>query len=124
MTTLADLEISCLPPSVNHIWRACGRAVYKTKAAKDWQNTAIRLIDADRRRRGIFTPYGGKVTLRLQICTKTKRRLDIDNRVKAVQDCLAPAGVIKDDSQVWELYVRRDEAEKDYCRLTVRTAEE
>ena len=39
---------------------------------------------------------------------RTRRRWDLVNRVKAVQDCLQMAGIIKDDSQITELVVRRD----------------
>ena len=116
---LIDTEIGALPPSVNAIWRSNGKGVYKTKETKVWQNAAIALIDADRRKRRIFKPYEGQTEVQLILYTKTARRMDIDNRVKATLDCLAPAGVIKDDSQIWRLNVRREISTipYDYCRV-------
>ena len=53
-------------------------------------------------------PYLGPVALHIIMTSRTRRRWDLDNRVKAVQDCLQMAGIIKDDSQITELVVRRD----------------
>ena len=46
---------------------------------------------------------------------------DVDNRIKVLQDCLAPAGVIKNDKQVVELYARRIWGAEDSTRIIVRT---
>ena len=103
---LVETEIEGLPPSVNSIWRSAHRTwrVFKTNTAKDWQDNAIRVLQAASQ---TIEPYKGKVCFTLELYTKTKRRMDIDNRVKLVQDSLSPAGIIEDDSQVWELNVRR-----------------
>ncbi|MDO4953345.1 MAG: RusA family crossover junction endodeoxyribonuclease [Synergistaceae bacterium] len=126
MTLLADCEFGPLPPSVNHLWRTNGRAVYKTADAKKWQKHAAVQINADMRRRGIFKPYSGKVMVTLYLFTKTERRMDIDNRVKATLDCLAPAGAIVDDSQVWKLETQRiiSKYGANYIRLIVQTLED
>ena len=55
----------------------------------------------------ISEPYTGKVALFITLYVKNSRRMDIDNRIKCLQDCLEPAGLLKDDSQVWLLEVGR-----------------
>ena len=39
--------------------------------------------------------------------TADRRCWDMDNRIKALQDCLAMAGVIEDDRQIQRLLVER-----------------
>lgn len=49
----------------------------------------------------------GRVALGIELRASTRRRYDLDNRVKALQDALTLAGVLGDDSQVDQLSVRR-----------------
>ncbi len=51
------------------------------------------------------------------IKTRTRRNMDIDNRIKSVQDCLSMGRVIKNDSQIWDLRVIRilDKSLKEDC---------
>lgn len=102
-----------LPPSVNHSYspkaaKSLGgrrmRLLYKRSDAKKWQREAAEAISASYPG---GTPAEGKVELRIVCWTKNNRRMDIDNRVKAVQDSLAAAFAIKDDSQIWKLEVSR-----------------
>ena len=112
---LFEITIAGLPPTANTMWRSCygksGRT-YKPKPVKDWQdNAAIQMMEAYRLKH--CATYEGKARLTLILVTKNKRRMDIDNRIKALQDCLKPAGVLNDDSQVWELQVERQLGETD-----------
>ena len=50
---------------------------------------------------------------------KDNRKWDIDNRVKALQDCLEQAGIIENDRQVQSLHVRREYA-PDRAETTTR----
>ncbi len=52
--------------------------------------------------------YTKPVELFIKFFTNNKKRWDIDNRVKALQDCLSIAGVIRDDTQIDELHVKRE----------------
>lgn len=54
-----------------------------------------------------YQAYAGEVGLYIDLMSTDKRRWDVDNRIKALQDCLASAGVIKNDTQVIELHARR-----------------
>ena len=49
----------------------------------------------------------GRLTLTVTLCAPDRRRYDLDNRVKSLQDALKWAGCYEDDSQIDELVVRR-----------------
>lgn len=104
---LARATVPGVAPSVNHTYRASGGGrVYKTSEAKDWQTMAA-VILASGRRPDKGWPHRGRVHLDLIFHVRNKRRSDMDNRIKAVQDCLAMAGIIEDDYQVWVLSAQR-----------------
>ena len=92
-----------LPPTVNHLYKARGGRVYKARVSRVWQDAAAVLIqDA-----WDSPPYEGDVELRIYLGASTRRRWDIDNRIKAVQDCLQAGGVLADDCQIQVLRVER-----------------
>ena len=93
-----------LPPTVNHLYRtgANGRR-YKTRSGRSWQNGAAEILRAAWGRE----PYDGDVELRVYLVASDRRKWDIDNRVKAVQDCLQAGGVLRDDRQVQRLVIER-----------------
>lgn len=105
MKDLIKIELSELPPTVNHLYRNSARGIrYKTKAGRAWQDNAAAILKTAWGKRA---PYGGLVTLDILFQTKDRRHWDIDNRVKALQDCLQISGVLSDDAQVEELHVKR-----------------
>ena len=121
MSYLLSITLDGLPPTVNHLYRTGGRHRYKTAEGAAYQEaTAAEMraqweILAEMRAqremlpaRRCVGPYLGPVALHIVMTSRTRRRWDLDNRVKAVQDCLQMAGIIKDDSQITELVVRRD----------------
>ena len=115
--TLLHLEIPGLPPTVNHTYRTGKNFRYKVKEVRDWQEKITLLMRNAKTSKEI---YGLPVSLSIIIQSGTKRRWDLDNRIKALQDCLAMAEIIKDDSQVWEIFVRRtlNEPESTWVHLT------
>ncbi len=101
---LVRATIPGLPPSVNHTYVSAKGRVFKTRDAKEWQKMATLLLRSARKAR---TPYAGKASYLLILRTGGARRMDCDNREKAIQDCLGAAGVIGDDSQIWTHMTRR-----------------
>ena len=101
---LVRATIPGLPPSVNHTYVSAKGRVFKTRDAKEWQKMATLLL---RSARNVRTPYAGKTSYLLILRTGGARRMDCDNREKAIQDCLGAAGVIADDSQIWTHMTRR-----------------
>ena len=63
------------------------------------------------------------MALSLVFTAPNKRRWDIDNRVKAIQDCLARAGIIKDDTQIDKLEAERVYGKEAKTRLILRKRE-
>ncbi len=125
MSYLIDVTLDGLPPTVNHLYRSANGHRYKTPEGKAYQESAAYEMRAQmaaapaKRAQG---PYSGPVALHIIMTTRTRRRWDLDNRVKAVQDCLMMAGIIKDDSQLDELVVRREPYPKlDRTRIMVMT---
>lgn len=105
MTVLLSLELEGLPPTVNHIYRSARHGWrFKTASCVKYQeevSNAMRILwDKE--------AYGGRVSLNIKFTVRDRRKWDIDNRVKALQDCLELAGVIKNDSQIDELHVMRE----------------
>ena len=117
MRTLARVELLGLPPTVNHLYRTSRNGIrYKTPQGREWQNTTAAIMAMAKTNR---KPYGGDVALEVLFRTADRRRWDLDNRVKALQDCLAMAGVIEDDRQIQRLLVERQTAPKTATVVTV-----
>lgn len=101
---LLRLEIPGLPPTVNHTYRTGKNFHYKIKEVREWQEKITLLMRHAKRNKEV---YKLPVALKIICSSNNRRRWDIDNRIKALQDCLAPAGIIKDDSQVWRIEIER-----------------
>lgn len=91
-----ECEIPFLPPSVNKVINAA-RYGQKDRSVKDDQTAMVFIM---RRACRIKEPYAGNIALKYTLYTPNNRCFDIDNRVKTMQDCLAWAGIIKDDKQI------------------------
>ena len=101
---LLHMEFEGLPPTVNHMYRMHGHYKYKTSDTRAYQEAITEQI------REVWNgkaAYKGRVGLLIRFFTKNHKRWDVDNRVKALQDCLSMSGVIADDTQIDELSVSR-----------------
>lgn len=118
MRVLISLEIDGLPPTVNQMYRT-GRysARYKRTDTLKYQKYVTELL---RSRWGKVPPYVLPIELRIILTACDHRKWDIDNRVKALQDCLSKAGIIADDSQVEILHVERNYGKKAATYIEVR----
>ena len=92
------------PPSVNHYWLASGKHRYISHAGRKFRRDAFYIIKAER---PLLTKLAVSVTV--MVWPPDRRRRDLDNILKPILDILQYANVIKDDSQVHELIVRRNE---------------
>lgn len=102
---LINIDLEGLPPTVNHMYLSVRGRRFRSKECIGYQDYVSGIISQQRAREW---PYSGRCALTLIFTASDKRRWDIDNRVKSVQDCLARAGIIKDDTQIDELHVIRN----------------
>lgn len=117
MSEKLDIELLGLPPTVNHMYRTGNRSRYKTLEVREYQQYAVNKMREAWQGRRILS---GRIEMRIIFTTDNKRRWDIDNRVKALQDCLSMAGVIRDDSQVDALHVQRCYGKEKTTHMTVK----
>ena len=97
-----------LPPSVNHYWGTHGHRRFVSKAGKEFKLAVQDYVIEN------AVPKLGEKRLEMQVTLypRDKRKQDIDNRIKALWDALAEAGVYEDDSQIDVLIVQRGEIRK------------
>ena len=117
---LINIELDGLPPTVNHMYINARARRFRTDeciAYQDYVLGALSWLWPSKE------PYSGRVALSLVFTAPNKRRWDIDNRVKAIQDCLARAGIIKDDTQIDKLEAERVYGKEAKTRLILRKRE-
>lgn len=117
MSEILEIELMGLPPTVNHMYRTGFHSRYKTLAVREYQQYATAKLRERWTGRKAMT---GRLEMNLVLQTNDKRRWDIDNRVKALQDCLSVAGVIQDDSQLDILRIERLYGKEKSTKLTLR----
>ena len=120
MNELLRLELDTLPPTVNHMYMSSYGRRFRTEECRDFQKQTV----AKLRTLWNKPPFTGRAAVIYIFTTNNKRRWDIDNRLKALQDCLAMAGVIKDDAQIDEIYIKRRYTEKISTTLILKSIEE
>ena len=117
---ILSLEFEGFPPTVNQMYRNTSRYTcrYKTPACRDFQNTIISLLKSQWNNKKTIA---SSVALFIEFFQKDKRHWDIDNRVKALQDCFQLAEIIQDDSQIDCLCIKRyHNSKKNLTRMTLR----
>jgi crossover junction endodeoxyribonuclease RusA len=97
-----------LPPSVNHYWGSHGHRRYISKAGKEFKEKVSDYVVEWK------VPKLGTARLEMQVTLypKDRRKQDIDNRIKALWDALADAGVFDNDEQIDVLMVQRGAIKK------------
>ena len=80
------------PPSVNRLWRISGKRMYRSKKYTEWIAEVTLALELEQRPE-IDYPFN----IEIIVGRPSKRRMDIDNRAKAVMDVLQHCKVITDD---------------------------
>jgi crossover junction endodeoxyribonuclease RusA len=92
------------PPSVNGLYRVFKGRTIVSKQCREYKKTVI----------AIMTELGlanknidDRLRLYLELHAPTKRKYDLDNRLKVLLDALQASGFITDDEQIDSLHVER-----------------
>ncbi len=117
MNVLLSLAFEGLPPTVNSMYRTSEQHRYKQQAVKDWQEDIAGLLSEQWK--PIKFPYRKRAAVSIDFIVADRRAWDIDNRIKALLDCLEIAGVLRNDSQIDSLQVTRHKGEKNITRITL-----
>ena len=105
-----------VPPSVNALYRAIGRGRnILSKEGRAWYEKAVPM--AQQQAAGWFVL--GKCELSFIVFFPDRRRCDISNRIKALEDGITKAGIWQDDSQVKRLVVEHGGVDKACPRVEV-----
>jgi len=94
------------PPSVNHYYRRVGPRTLISRAGREYRRAVCGLLAGGGPRK---PPAGGRIALAMDAFPPDRRRRDLDNTLKALQDSMGHAGVYEDDSQIDVLLVQRRE---------------
>ena len=96
-----------MPPTINHYYGQSGKRKYISDAGKKYRAKVQEIVS-----QAGHKTIEGRVSLWVAIHPATKRKQDLDNRAKALQDALTHAGVWIDDEQIDSLHLLRKEVVK------------
>lgn len=97
-----------LPPTINHYYGVRPRGgKYIKPAGREFRQTVAEIVA-----QAGHKTIEGRVSLFAAIYPADRRKQDIDNRAKSLQDALTNAGVWLDDEQIDELHLVRREVVK------------
>jgi len=94
------ITLPCLPPTVNHYYIQRGSRKFLSKVANQFRQTVADNF-------GNQPMLDGRIKMTVQLMASNKRRWDLDNRIKPLQDALQLAGCFENDSQIDHLTVMR-----------------
>ncbi len=89
------------PPTVNNLFFNVRHGRVKTDAYRAWLENAGHAINVQGKKR-----ICGPVSLSIGLVRPDKRKRDLSNTIKSVEDLLVSMGVIEDDSLVQKLSVQ------------------
>lgn len=92
------------PPSANSYFRGGNgrRGYFIPKEVKAFRDAVAIIVAAER-----IKPLAGRLSLEIRLFGPNRRKFDIDNRIKAVNDALQHAGCFADDEAIDKLSVER-----------------
>lgn len=93
------------PPSVNHLWRrGKNGGMYLSKAGREYRKEVFAVWA----QQGKPKFSSRNLSVSIVASPPDNRRRDLDNVLKAVLDSLVACGCIRDDSDIGELTIQRD----------------
>ncbi len=104
-----------MPPTVNHYYGQSGKRKFISEAGKKFRAKVQEIVA-----QAGHEIIEGRVMFAVSIHPASKRKQDLDNRLKPLQDALTLAGVWIDDEQIDVLHVvRRDVVKGGYVTVVI-----
>ena len=102
------------PPTVNHMWGFAGKRKYLKKEAHEFRRIVQEAaIEAQAK-------ISGRIAIFVALYAPTKRKYDLDNRIKSLLDALEHAGVFLNDEQIDFIWVvRREPVTGGLCKIVL-----
>ena len=105
------------PPSVNRYWRSVlvgkgNKAHMQVLVSKEGRQYKRDVIHARPAFCGPPATLTGRLLVHVTLCAPTRRKYDLDNRMKALLDAMQHAGVYADDEQIDTLQITRGRVAK------------
>lgn len=96
-------------PSVNRMYRTWKGRMLISESGRAYHREVAMLV-ARARGEGLIPkePLTGRLALLVTVHPPDRKRRDLDNLAKGLQDSLEKAGVYVDDSQVDDLHIKRE----------------
>ena len=103
------------PPSNNTYYRHVGHRTLLSRKAHAYRKTVLGMLK-DR----VLPEFTGEIELYAEFYPPDKRKRDLDNLLKGLQDTLQHAGLFRDDSQIVHLDIVKKEPHRPDGRAYVR----
>ena len=89
------------PPSLNRYYRHVGSRVLISREGRKYRMMVVSRLG------GLCKKLSGAAQLVLECYPPDRRRRDLDNLLKCLQDSIVAAGILEDDSQIKRLMPHR-----------------
>ncbi len=106
-----------LPPTSNHRLVPIGGRQVKSPEYRAWMNQAAWLIRSQLTAQKHYEALSTEVFVRVAVTFPDRRKRDLDNVLKPLNDVLVQAGVIKDDSLIKFQSIYRNAINKEDARV-------
>lgn len=106
------------PPSVNNLFANGKKGRFRTDKYETWRTLAGQEIMAQGRKR-----LKGAVSMSVLAVRPDKRKRDLSNLLKAIEDLLVDMGVIEDDSLIERISIQWADADQYECMVLVQPHE-
>lgn len=101
------LDIKNFPPSSNQRLMPTARGLIKSPKYREWQSKELISLAKYN-----ISPLKGKLYMYLEVFMPDRRKRDLDNLAKSVQDVLTLAKAYDDDSQIDKLIIVKKGVDK------------
>lgn len=96
------------PPTVNNYYAHTRNGVFISKKGRQYSNKIATELEEQANGINLYDP----VFMEVKMFPPDRRRRDLDNHMKALQDSLVKNGLLEDDSLIDQLFIYRGEMVK------------